>query len=112
MNAIEHIDVGDVFVSSWGYEQTNVDFYKVTRKTRAMIELSPIPAVSKGETGWASDRVGPYLDGEPGAPIGLRRPKAYTYGGKIHINVGIDSVSAASKIDDPASYSTHRSWYA
>lgn len=26
------VDVGDIFVSSWGYDQTNVDFYEVTKK--------------------------------------------------------------------------------
>ena len=29
---------GDVFVSSWGYEQTNVDFYEVVRTTAKYIE--------------------------------------------------------------------------
>ena len=30
---------GDVFVSSWGYEQTNVDFYEVVRTTAKYIFL-------------------------------------------------------------------------
>ena len=111
--AMQHLKLGDIFVSSWGYEQTNVDFYKVTRLTKAMIELSPIPAVSKRETGWASDEVGPAVDAKPGAPIGLRRPSAWqNRDGKLSVYCKIDDTASASRVDDPANYSTHRSWYA
>lgn len=30
---LDEISVGDILVKSWGYDQTNVDFYVVTRKT-------------------------------------------------------------------------------
>lgn len=33
---------GDVFYTSWGYDQTNVDFYLVTRVTAAKAEVTPI----------------------------------------------------------------------
>lgn len=29
-----HAKIGDVLVNSWGYDQTNVDFYQVTRLTK------------------------------------------------------------------------------
>jgi|TARA_R100000455_G_C6225226_1_gene88400 hypothetical protein len=28
----EHIKVGDIFYRSWGYDQTNIDYYVVTKK--------------------------------------------------------------------------------
>jgi hypothetical protein len=31
--------VGDIVTSSWGYDQTNVDFYKVTAVKNSMIEI-------------------------------------------------------------------------
>ena len=34
--------VGDIFVASWGYEQTNVDFYQVTAVLPTMLKLRPI----------------------------------------------------------------------
>ena len=34
--------VGDIFVASWGYEQTNVDFYQVTGTTSSQMQLRPI----------------------------------------------------------------------
>lgn len=27
----QHIAIGDIFYSSWGYDQTNIDFYKVKK---------------------------------------------------------------------------------
>lgn len=40
--AFDGIKVGDIFVSSWGWEQTNVDFYKVVGKTAARIKVVKI----------------------------------------------------------------------
>ena len=34
--------MGDIMYSSWGYDQTNVDFYKVVRVTKASAWLQPI----------------------------------------------------------------------
>lgn len=43
--------VGDVLEPSWGYEQTNVDFYQVTRATPKTVLLRPISARrEQGET--------------------------------------------------------------
>lgn len=36
---IQTIKVGDVISSSWGYDQTNVDFYKVVGLTKTMVKL-------------------------------------------------------------------------
>ena len=36
---MELIAVGDIFVSDWGYEQTNIDYYKVTRKMNKAIKI-------------------------------------------------------------------------
>lgn len=33
---------GGIFVSSWGYDQTNVDFYKVVKVTAKTVMLIPI----------------------------------------------------------------------
>lgn len=109
-NAIDRVEIGDVFVSSWGYDQTNVDFYRVTRKTKAMIELSPIPGRLKDAPGYSSmaGEIEPDLDAEPGEPIGLKRPAA----GARDVTVRMNSFSSAKKIDNPASYSTYVSWYA
>lgn len=41
--AVHTLAVGDIVVSSWGYEQTNVDFYQVTRVVSARsVAVRPI----------------------------------------------------------------------
>ena len=48
---IEKVSVGDIFISIWGYEQSNVEFYQVTRKTKSTIALRRVrnEIVEKGE---------------------------------------------------------------
>ena len=36
--------VGDIVFGSWGYDQTNVDYYAIIRTTRTKVELLPIGA--------------------------------------------------------------------
>ena len=36
------IKEGDIFVDSWGYDQTNVDYYIVTKKLKASIKIRQI----------------------------------------------------------------------
>lgn len=38
------LEVGDVLVSVWGYEQTNVDYYQVTRRSDSCVWARPITA--------------------------------------------------------------------
>ena len=38
-----HIAEGDIFYTSWGYEQTNIDFYKVKKRIgKATAEMVPL----------------------------------------------------------------------
>jgi len=66
----ESIKVGDIFVDSWGYDQTNVDFYLVTKKLKASIKIvkigSKVVATSIG-----SEKVVPV----PDAVIGEEKTK-------------------------------------
>jgi hypothetical protein len=39
--------IGDLFYSSWGYDQTNIDFYQVTSVKNRMVGLTPIAGNSK-----------------------------------------------------------------
>lgn len=65
----ESIKVGDVFVASWGWEQTNVDCYLVTEKKGVTVTLQPIGIKVIRDNSWASDYVRPdvnnILDEEP-----------------------------------------------
>lgn len=57
------VAVGDVFVLSWGYDQTNVDFWEVVRLTGAGVEVRHLETVVV-EEGNGTDLV------EPGFPFG------------------------------------------
>lgn len=42
VNAADFYQVGDIVVNTWGWEQTNNDFYKVTKLTAKTIEVTPV----------------------------------------------------------------------
>ena len=50
----EEIQVGDIFNSSWGYEQTNVEFYQVIEKVGQTLTLQEIKKELKQESGYSS----------------------------------------------------------
>lgn len=42
-NFVHTLEVGDILVASWGYEQTNINFYQVTKKAgKTMVEFKAI----------------------------------------------------------------------
>ena len=42
LNATDDLKIGDLFVNSWGYDQTNIDYYQVVKKTKKTISVLPI----------------------------------------------------------------------
>lgn len=50
------ITTGTVLTSSWGYDQTNVSFYKVVRTTKTMVVLQPM-STTVASYGKGSDSV-------------------------------------------------------
>lgn len=51
------LQVGDVLVSSWGYDQTNIDYYQVTRRTAKTVSIRPIAGDRGSNDGWTGDCV-------------------------------------------------------
>lgn len=49
------IKVGDIWSCSWGYDQTNVDFYVVVKVTGKMVHLREIASRSTGDSSVAPD---------------------------------------------------------
>lgn len=75
------LEVGDVLRNSWGYDQTNIDYYEVTALIgRNMVEIRPIGAESV-DTAWAQGKSAPI----PGKYIGAPMRKVAKNGAvKIH----------------------------
>jgi len=94
-NAGHSLKVGDVLDASWGYDQTNVDFYQVTEvPSKCFVMLRKVCAKAGRESSPPCDYVRPdvgnFVEGERGEPM---RRKA---SGE---SVTIDSVRHASKTD-------------
>ena len=88
--------VGDVLKASWGYDQTNVDYYQVTALVGAtMVEIRQI-ACEAEETAWAQGKSVPV----PGKYVGeAMRRKVCSYDGA---SVRIASYAYAYKMEPKA----------
>lgn len=88
------VKVGDIFRSTWGYEQTNVDHFVVVKLTDKTVWLQPIGNAIVEEWGWASAYVKADSSRIMGEPF-RRKLKYYPYG----VYVNINSFSSASLVD-------------
>jgi len=103
-------EVGDILRSTWGYDQTNVDYYQVTRITPSglSIGIRPIGYATRENTGeWAQDYVTP----APGNFIGpekLKRAKPHYDGDGYQVR--ITSYSNAYGPHNPAARTLQTSY--
>ena len=72
--------VGDILSASWGYEQTNVDFYEVTEVAGQHVIIRKIGADSQ-DTGWAQGRCVP----QSGVFVGEPMRKLVQYGNQVKV---------------------------
>ena len=103
--------VGDLLHYSWGYDQTNCEYYQVTRVSAASVWIRPIGSESvPGSAGFMSESVKPvpdaFLEDEPEL---RKRPQFYDHNGQIHEYLAMDHGAADKCAADEKHYS---SWYA
>lgn len=96
--------IGDIFVESWGYEQTNVDFYQVIKLNAASVVLRKISYNTLEFTGWASDTVEPRKNAFLDDTTYTKRVKE---GSKY-----LKGIACGCLVLHEAGKSYHRSWYA
>ncbi|RMC62509.1 hypothetical protein [Sinorhizobium meliloti] len=68
-------EVGHILYASWGYEQTNIDFYQVTKIIgRHMVEVREVSqiAADTGNEPWMTGKVVPKLDAFTSEPMRRR----------------------------------------
>ena len=70
-NKPHNVQIGDVFRCSWGYDQTNIDFYQVTKVLGAMVEVREIRQMSEETLSMQGECV-PLLDSFKGEPMRKR----------------------------------------
>src|SRR5690625_8009245 len=85
---------GMILVGTWGFEQTNVDFYVVTRTTERTAWLRPVAQRVVRLTGFMSETVVP-LPEQPTGPEVRRRIIASTCGSLVPTSMGILSYDRA-----------------
>lgn len=68
-NSFEHtLKVGDILYSSWGWEQTNIDFYQVTEVRGKFVTIQEI-SKNREETGWLQGTCTPVKDSFKEEPL-------------------------------------------
>lgn len=65
------VKIGDIFRCSWGYDQTNIDFYQVTKVIGAMVEIREICQMSEETMSMQGECV-PSVDNFRGEPMKKR----------------------------------------
>ncbi len=76
------LQLGHILSASWGYDQTNVDWYQVTRLiSPTMVELRKIASTSTGEDGYMTGRCMPCPDEFIGEPM----RKRVQYGDRVRV---------------------------
>lgn len=66
---------GKIIVNTWGYEQTNKDFYRITKRAGDYVTLQPLQAIEKSDG--PLTMTGTSLPGDPD-------PKGKTIRRKVH----------------------------
>lgn len=93
------LKVGDVLRSTWGHEQTNVDFYQVVAVTAKTATFRPIGFAQVSGDGWAGQVVP-----EVGAFTGPSRIAKVTFGESVRVS----SYAVASLWDgQPVSFTAY-----
>ena len=104
---LDKVQVGDIFCNSWGYDQTNVDYYQVIAKSGKSVKIREIACESiPGSEGFMSDQVKPKKDAflENAEPIWKRI--AFS-NGEPYLSFKFGS---GSKVKENGGH--YRSWYA
>jgi hypothetical protein len=100
------IKVGDIVYDSWGYDQTNVDFYQIVKVLNASVIIRPISSeIVPGTSGNMCANVKPVPDSFVGDEI---RKNVRIYGDKYYLPSKFGSISKYENGDK----GVYSSWYA
>jgi hypothetical protein len=99
------LQIGDILYSSWGYDQTNIDFYQVTRLCGKAIGLREISGKLASSDGSGSDKVVADPDNFKG-PETKKIPQGF----EKTVYVKISDCQTAYKWDGRPLYATSAGW--
>lgn len=100
--------IGDILESSWGYDQTNIDYFQIVGVKGKSVVIREIGFESKESAGvWATYHVTPKKDGFlKDSPELLRRVRPSTYTGDATYSVKVDECRTAYPWDGKPGYQT------
>ena len=78
------LNVGDIWYSSWGYDQTNIDWYQVTKVTKCCVYIARIRS-NKTETAFMQGETTPVPNDFCGEP--MRRKVDKSYKGEPYVSI-------------------------
>jgi hypothetical protein len=106
------LKVGDLLRSSWGYDQTNVDYYQVTKVTKRSVEIREVGLEHVEGSGCANgmaDRVRPRKDKFLSEPKRKLVQVWVEKDGTVRCSVKVRSFAYAYPCSEDET--TYRSWY-
>jgi hypothetical protein len=114
VRAADHYKVGDLLYTSWGYDQTNVEFFKIVRVLEKSVEVVAIGGKEvPGSAGFMSCSLVPdpdvILTGWQAEHNGIKRVQGDENGGA---RVSIHEHSSGYKITTERTNGVYCSWYA
>jgi len=109
------VSIGDIFKASWGYEQTNIDYYQVIKligkRTAKLRKIaSEMVDQSRGDHGQKIPLPNNFVGDEFSRQISVNQ---WSAGDNLSVSVGIDNVSTARlkpKNNDGSYESDYYSW--
>lgn len=97
---INEVKVGDIFYASWGYEQTNIDFFQVVAKSKSMLTIRELKSELVEATGHDQGYLKPLKDDF----YSDKEIKKRLSNGRLNL----DSVRSATKLEAEKVWA---SWY-
>lgn len=98
-NLVNPFEKGDILVSSWGYDQTNIDFYEILETTDKSVKIEKVGSETIGDNGPGGLLVVPNTSWRSG--------KIMTKRVGTHESVKITSYAYAHKWNGNPEYETH-----
>lgn len=87
MNNTNIPQVNDILLSTWGYDQTNSDYYKVLKVVGTFVELVALNEVeTPHKEGWMFGTTLPLVDSIKGLPFRKKYKDGYGGGYRVKIN--------------------------
>lgn len=97
-DVVNPFKVGDILYDSWGYEQTNINFYQVVECGKRSVKVREIGQKMVKEAGWLCEYVAPAVDDFIGeAKVKMLKVYVGDQTGNVSVSVGYSRYTQGEK---------------